>query len=81
MSIQLYALSTCPYCRMTKRYLDDHGISYDLTEVDLLEGDERQKTIDEVKRLSGGTSFPVLVADDQVVVGFNKTRIADVLGL
>jgi len=81
MSIQLYALSTCPYCRMTKRYLDDHGISYDLTEVDLLEGDERQKTIDEVKRLSGGTSFPVLVADDEVVVGFNKTRIADVLGL
>jgi glutaredoxin len=66
---------------MTKRYLDDHGISYELTEVDLLEGDERQKTIDEVKRLSGGTSFPVLVADDQVVVGFNKTRIADVLGL
>jgi len=81
MNIQLYALSTCPYCRMTKRYLDDHGITYDLIEVDLLEGDERQKTIDDVKRLSGGTSFPVLVADDEVVVGFNKTRIADVLGL
>lgn len=81
MNIRLYALSTCPYCRMTKRYLDDHGISYELLEVDLLEGDERQSTIDEVKKLSGGTSFPVLVADDQVVVGFNKTRIADVLGL
>ena len=81
MDIHLYALSTCPYCRMTKRYLDDHGISYELTEVDLLEGDERQKTIDEVKQLSGGTSFPVLVAEGQVIVGFNKTRIADVLGL
>lgn len=81
MDIRLYALSTCPYCRMTKRYLDDHGVSYALTEVDLLEGDERQATIDEVKRVSGGTSFPVLVADDQVVVGFNKTRIADILGL
>lgn len=81
MNIQLYALSTCPYCRMTKRYLDDHGITYQLTEVDMLEGDERQQTIDRVKQLSGGTSFPVLVADDQVIVGFNKTRIADVLGL
>lgn len=81
MNIHLYALSTCPYCRMTKRYLDDHGISYEMTEVDLLEGEERQAAIDEVKRLSGGTSFPVLVADDQVVVGFNKTRIADILGL
>lgn len=81
MNVRLYALSTCPYCRMTKRYLDDNGIAYELTEVDTLEGAERQGAIDEVKQLSGGTSFPVLVADDQVVVGFNKTRIADVLGL
>lgn len=81
MEIHLYALSTCPYCRMTKRYLDDHGVTYELTEVDLLEGDEKQAAIDEVKRLSGGTSFPVLVADDQVVVGFNKSKIADIVGL
>lgn len=81
MHTTLYALSTCPYCRMTKRYLDEHGISFEMVEVDLLEGDERKATIDEVKRLSGGTSFPVLVSDDEVVVGFNKTRIADVLGI
>ncbi len=58
MDIHLYALSTCPYCRMTKRYLDDHGITYTLTEVDMLEGDEKQAAIDKVKELSGGTSFP-----------------------
>lgn len=81
MDIHLYALSTCPYCRMTKRYLDDHGITYEITEVDTLEGDVKQQAIDTVKELSGGTSFPVLVADGQVVVGFNKTKIADVLGL
>lgn len=81
MDVQLYALSTCPYCRMTKRYLEDNDVSYQLTEVDLLEGDEKQQAIDKVKQLSGGTSFPVLVADQEVVVGFNKTRIAQVLGL
>jgi len=81
MDIRLYALTTCPYCRMTKRYLDDHSISYEIVEVDLLEGEERQHTIDEVKQVSGGTSFPVLVADGEVVVGFNKSRIADILGL
>lgn len=81
MDIHLYALSTCPYCRMVKRYLDDHGITYDLTEVDLLEGDDKQQAIDTVKQLSGGTSFPVLVSDGEVVVGFNKTKIADLLGL
>ena len=81
MDIHLYALSTCPYCRMTKRYLDDHGITYELTEVDLLEGDEKQSAIDRVKELSGGTSFPVLVADGDVVVGFNKSKIAKIIGL
>jgi glutaredoxin len=81
MDIRLYALSTCPYCRMTKRYLDEHSIAYDMIEVDTLEGDEKQQAIDTVKELSGGTSFPVIVADGQVVVGFNKTKLAHILGL
>ncbi len=81
MDIHLYALSTCPYCRMTKRYLDDHGITYEMTEVDSLEGDEKQLAIDKVKELSGGTSFPVLVADGHVIVGFNKSKMTDILRL
>lgn len=81
MNVKLYALSTCPYCRMTKKYLEDHSTQYELIEVDKLEGEERQAAIDEVKERSGGTSFPVMVADDQVIVGFNKTKIADILGL
>ena len=81
MDIHLYALSTCPYCRMTKRYLDDHGITYEITEVDRLDGDEKAAAVERVKTLSGGTSFPVLVADDQVIVGFNKTKMANILGL
>lgn len=81
MDIHVYALSTCPYCRMTRRYLDENNVAYEVTEVDLLEGDEKQTAIDEVKRLSGGTSFPVVVMGDSVVVGFNKSKIADLLGL
>lgn len=81
MDIHLYALSTCPYCRMTRRYLDENGVTYEITEVDLLEGDDKQAAIDAVKQLSGGTSFPVIVAGDEVIVGFNKSRIADILGL
>lgn len=81
MDVRLFALSTCPYCRMTRRFLDENGVTYELTEVDLLEGDERQTAIDQVKELSGGTSFPVLVAGETVVVGFNKTKITELLGL
>jgi glutaredoxin len=66
---------------MTRKYLDEHDIAYDLTEVDLLEGPDKEAAIAEVVRLSGGKSFPVLDVDGQVVVGFNKGRITQVLGL
>jgi glutaredoxin len=81
MQVKVFALSTCPYCRMTRQYLDEGGVAYDVTEVDKLEGQEREDAIAEVKRLSGGTSFPVVVVGDEVIVGFNKVRIKELLGL
>jgi len=81
MTVHLYALSTCPYCRMTKKFLDENSVAYEMTEVDTLEGDEKTAAVDEVVRLSGGKSFPVLVAGEEVVVGFNKGRITQILGL
>jgi glutaredoxin len=79
--VKVYALSTCPYCKMTKKYLTDNGVAYEHTDVDLLEGEERQQAIDEVKRLSGGTSFPVVDVDGEVVVGFNKAKLKELLHL
>ncbi|GAB4289226.1 MAG: glutaredoxin family protein [Coriobacteriia bacterium] len=81
MSVKLYALSTCPYCRRTREYLEDNDVAFDLVEVDLLEGQERTDAIAEVKEISGGTSFPVLVADEEIVVGFNKKKIKELLNL
>lgn len=79
MAIKLYALSTCPYCHRAREFLDEQGARYDLVEVDLLEGEERDRVVGEVKRVSGGTSFPVIVADDEVIVGFDRSRIEKVL--
>ena len=81
MAAHLYALSTCPYCRMTKKFLDEHDVAYEMIEVDLLEGDAKTEAVEEVVRVSGGKSFPVLVVGDEVVVGFNKTRMNQLLGL
>lgn len=78
--ITVYALSTCPYCKMTKKFLDEHGVPYEPTDVDLLEGDEREAAVARVKELSGGTSFPVVVLEDgEVIVGFNKARLEKVV--
>ncbi|MBF4508927.1 MAG: glutaredoxin [Aeromicrobium sp.] len=81
MSVMLYALSTCPYCRMAKKYLDESDVAYDILEVDLLEGAEKDDAVARVKELSGGTSFPVIVVGEEVIVGFNKKRMKELLGL
>lgn len=80
MAVKVFALSTCPYCRMTRKYLEDQGVNYDVVEVDLLEGQEKDAALAEVRKLSGGTSFPVLIIDGEVVVGFNKKRIMELTG-
>lgn len=85
MQVKLFALSTCPYCRMTRKFLDETGVAYELSEVDLLEGDSadpatpKGAAVEEVVRLSGGKSFPVVVIDDEVIVGFNKKRMKQLL--
>jgi glutaredoxin len=60
--IKVFALSTCPYCKQARAYLTDNGVDFDVVEVDKLEGQPRTDAVDELKRLSGGTSFPVIVA-------------------
>ncbi len=80
-AIKVFALSTCPYCHQARKFLDDSGVAYDVLEVDKLTGQERTDAIEEVKRLSGGTSFPVIVAGDDVVVGFDKAGISRLAGL
>jgi glutaredoxin-like protein NrdH len=80
-NVYIYALSTCPYCRMTKKYLTENSVEYDFVDVDLLTGDEKQRVIDEVKELSGGTSFPVIKVGDEIIVGFNKVRLKELLEL
>jgi glutaredoxin len=81
MTVKVFALSTCPYCRMTLTYLDDNEVAYEVVEVDSLEGQEREDAIAEVKGLSGGTSFPVLTIGEEVIVGYNKKRIKELLEL
>jgi glutaredoxin len=79
--IKVFALSTCPYCHQARKYLTDNGVDYDVVEVDKLTGPERSDAVAEVKRLSGGTAFPVITAGDTVVVGFDKAGIDRLAGL
>lgn len=79
--VMLYALSTCIHCRNTKEYLNDCGVKYDCIEVDKLEGDERKKIIEEIRKVNPGCSFPTIIIGDKIIVGFRKDEIKEALNL
>jgi len=79
-NIRLYTLSTCSHCLRTKKFFKDEGIPVEITDVDLLTGEERQKVMDEVRKLNPECTFPTICIDDKVVVGFNEEKIKKALG-
>lgn len=80
--IKIYALSTCPWCKKTKKLLSDHGVDYFFEDVDLLTGDERQKAMDIVKKWNPSASFPVMVINDaKCIIGFKEEEIKEYLKL
>ena len=74
--VMLYALSTCGWCRKTKQLLSDMGVAYDFVDVDLLQGSEREETIETVKKWNPACSFPTLVINEnKCIVGFDESNI------
>lgn len=75
-NITVFTTSTCSYCPMVKRYLQNKGLAYD--EVNLEEHPERQA---EALEMSGALTVPITIVtktDDsrEVIVGYNLQRLA-----
>jgi glutaredoxin len=77
--VMLYALSTCVWCKMTKKLLTDLGVSYDYSFVDLLQGAEQEGAIQEIKKWNPSCSFPTLVVNGQCIVGYQEEKIREAL--
>jgi glutaredoxin len=78
--VMLYALSTCGWCRKTKALLNDLGIEYDFTDVDLLQGEEKDNTINEIIKHNPSCSFPTLLIDGKkCIIGFREDAIREAL--
>ena len=79
--IKLYALTTCIHCRDTKDFLDKCGVDYDCVNVDKLDGDERHRLIEEIKKANPGCAFPMLLIGSKVIIGFKREEIREALNL
>ena len=77
-----YGLSTCVWCKRTRKFLEDQGIAFDYIYVDLLSGQEREGVVAQVRRWNPSVSFPTLVVDEsRCVVGYKPEQIKEALGL
>jgi glutaredoxin 3 len=75
VDIKIYTTPTCGYCKMAKKYLSERGIQY--IEYDVARD---KKAADEMVNLTGQMGVPVIVLDGQVIIGFDRPRLEQLLG-
>lgn len=74
VDVKIYTTPTCPYCIKAKDYFTKKGVKY--TEYNVAQD---RKALQEMIKLSGGRSVPVITADDEVMIGFNQARLDEIL--
>jgi len=79
-SIQLFALSTCIWCKKTKQLFDRLHVAYDFVNVDLLQGEKKNQVMEEVKKWNPRASFPTVIINDHCIIGFKEDDIREKLG-
>ncbi|MBE6852890.1 MAG: glutaredoxin family protein [Ruminococcus sp.] len=72
--IKIYSSERCRYCRELKGYLDKLSIPYQVLDVG-----KNEKYAKELFDISGQTGIPVSVIGDEVIVGFDRSRIDNAL--
>jgi glutaredoxin-like protein NrdH len=75
-NVFLFTLSTCIWCKKTKKLFKDLGVEYTYEDVDLLEGEESDKAEAEMDKYSSNPSFPLIVVDGKKFnMGFDEDKI------
>jgi len=80
--VRLYALSTCVWCKKTKKLLDQLGVAYDHLDIDLLSDAESDKIeAEEVKKWNPKLNYPTMVVNDsKAIVGYSEDEVKKLLG-
>ena len=74
--VKVYSTPTCPYCLKVKEYLKQKNI--DFKNIDVTSD---QAAVEEMIQLTGQMGVPVVVADGNSVVGFDKSKIDSLLNI
>jgi glutaredoxin 3 len=73
--VTIYTTPTCVYCKEAKSYFEESGVAYE--EINVAEDLEAQQSM---VQKSGQMAVPVIDVGGEIVVGFNKDKLAELLG-
>lgn len=75
-NVTIYSTNTCHYCNLAKDFFKAHDIAY--TEYNVgTDMDKRQEMVELTHQLG----VPVIRIDDNVLVGFQEQKVAELLGI
>ena len=74
--IKVYSTPDCAYCWTLKGFLKKHNIEFE--EIDIFLDQEAKE---EMIKKTGQKEVPVMEIGDQIVIGFDKKKILEALGI
>lgn len=72
----VYSTPTCPWCIRLKQFLNENNILFENFDVS-----REQAKAEEMIQKSGQMGVPVLDIEGEIIMGFDKERIKQALGL
>jgi alkyl hydroperoxide reductase subunit F len=74
--VTVYSSPDCAYCYTLKDYLEKNGIEYE--EINIYDDEQAYKRMVE---FSGQKSVPVTVIGEEIIIGWDKEKFKEVLGI
>ncbi|OIO48135.1 MAG: NrdH-redoxin [Parcubacteria group bacterium CG1_02_40_82] len=72
--VKVYSTPTCPYCHTLKAFLKEKGVEFQDIDVS-----QDEKALNEMIDKSGQMGVPVSDIDGQIVIGFDREKICQLL--
>jgi len=72
--ITIYSTPTCHFCHQAKEYFKSIGVAFE--DINVAGNIEKQK---ELVAKSGQFGVPVIIIDDNIIVGFDRPKINQLL--
>lgn len=74
--VTVYSTPTCHFCNMAKEYFKANNVPFETFDVSV-DPDKRR----EMMEISGQLGVPVITIDNDVIIGFNKPKLAELIGI